>query len=209
MFEKLTKPDERNKEFVNLVYTFFYTRDYSLEELSKRLDSVRDCRHKYDASIIGKRGSFNQIDTYGDFGVVLSPKEEDLLIAWDADAFTPPENTVERKNFFKWHTGRIKSLNSLLNCGYYTCHGAEKGMGYNNLVLKGRKSNIPQAIIYHPTPEGVQGKEFLSQLLPNVPQIDLGISWKEGILSSERRQNLSKKYLNSMLDFSPNIATLL
>jgi hypothetical protein len=209
MFEKLTKPNESKKDFVYLVHTFFYTRDYSLDEISQRLDSVRDCKNRYDASIIGRVGSFNQIDTYGDFGVILSPKEKDLLVAWDADVFTPPVGTVERKNFFKWNTGRIKSLNSLLNCGYYVCRGAERGMGYNNLVLKGRKNNVPQAIIYHSTPEGIEGKENLAKLLPNVPQIDLGMSWKEGKLASKKREELSRKYLESMLDFSPKIATLL
>lgn len=209
MFEKLSDVKDHKEEFVYLVHTFFYPRGYTSSDLSKRLDSLRDYRKKYDASVVGVVGRSNQVDTYGDFGVVLSPREEDLLIAWDADVFTPPVGTFERSDFFRWHTGRIKSLNSLLNCGYYTCGGADRGMGYNNLVLKGRKSNVPQAIIYHPTPEGLCGKETLSRLLPNIPQIELGMSWKEGNLPSAKREQLSSRYLKAMLDFSPKSVTLL
>ncbi len=206
MFENLSDVNDRKNEFVYLVSTFLYPNGHSVSDLSKRLDTLRDYTKRYDASIVGVVGKSNQVDTYGDFGVVLYPEEKDLLIAWDSDVFTPPENSFERRRFFSWNTGRIKKLDSLLDCGYYFGEQYGGKMGYNNLVLKGRKNNLPRAIVYRETEEGLKGKEDLSKLLPNVPQINLGFSWKEGNISNSVREKLSKKYLNSMFDFSPNLA---
>lgn len=215
MFEKLTRPDELNdSRLLLLVHTFLYPYGFpSQDELSRRLDLLQDRRHKYHASIVQKYHldrydqrdleefpRVDQVDTYGEFGVALLPREEDLLIAWDSDVFSPSMggSESEMRSFFgKYSKKKIRPLGSLLRCGYY----APLKMGYNDIVLKGRKENFPYAIVYHPTEEGLRGRDALSKLLPDSPAIDLGISWKENVECEVKRKKLEKMYLNSVREF--------
>ncbi len=158
-----------------------------ISSINHALRRIQDPDDFYSASLVGRLsqdrmkqvfGSWrdrdiSQLATFGNFGFILQPEDQDVWVAWDNDIGTPHDKD-KRREFAHKHRGKKKSWIDLLQ----TPLSYSRDASYNELVINGNPNTPVVGVFYLVMNEKseIEGKRLaqitmalLKRQLPVVP----------------------------------------